>query len=162
MSTRAFPTPRSFLVPSIIALAIGGTVWLVGGNAPVTDDPRVPGAWADAEMSGLAIELAPDGLYAWAPGGRLASCGRWRVERETVHLRETWGAKSGTGAVLVSQPGLLLGSAIVGTDGRLALTLRVARPDGPSEAWRLAPRPPLRETLSPTDQSRLTGSCGFR
>lgn len=161
MSARVFPTLRSFLVLSIIALAIGGTVWLVGGSPPVSDDPRVPGSWAE-EKSGLAVELASDGLYAWAPGGRLASCGRWRVERETVHLRETWGAKSGTEAVLLSQPGLLLGSAIVGSDGRLDLTLRVARHDGPSESWRLAPRPPVRDSLSPADRTRLTGSCGFR
>ena len=161
MPPRVFPTPRALLVPAIIALAIGGTVWLIGGSPTVSDDPRVPGSWAE-EKSGLAVELAPDGLYAWAPGGRLSSCGRWRVERETVHLRETWGAKSGTEAVLLSQPGLLLGSAIVGSDGRLDLTLRVARHEGPSESWSLAPRASVRDALSPADRTRLMGSCGFR
>src|SRR5688500_2896333 len=105
MPSRLFPSPRALLLPAIIALAIGGTVWLVGGSSPVTDDPRVPGAWTTGDGA-LDLELDARGLYAWAPGGRLASCGRWRVERERVHFRETWGPQSGQTAVILSQPGL--------------------------------------------------------
>lgn len=161
MPPRVFPSPRALLVPALIALAIGGTVWLVGGTPPVTDDPRIARAWTTGDGA-LDLELDSRGVYAWAPGGRLASCGRWRVERERIHLRETWGPKSGETNVILSQPGLLLGTARVGSDGALALTLRGAKDEREGNAWRLLPRSPLRDTLTETDRGRFAGSCGFR
>lgn len=157
----AFPSPRALLVPALITLAIGGTVWLIGGTPPVTDDARVAGAWTTGDGA-LDLELDPRGIYAWAPGGRLASCGRWRVEGARIHLRETWGPRSGGTNVVLAQPGLLLGTAVVRSDGGLDLTLRASKESARADAWTLRPRSPLRDTLAETERGRLAGSCGFR